>query len=186
MADGFISTKGDLIVRLHEKDRAHLVALSEHIGGGHQITSQRQGKIAALCAMDKINGIALREALGIIDVKTYNPPASLDFLRDKDHRLAFALGFSDGDGSVHFDHNGTFKSLRIIIHGSWYELFKGFFAQLSDDFDELNFTVNNTNARGNTSVYMGTKVSHKFITNFGDLHDLPLMKRKWVSPLVRL
>lgn len=179
MADGFISTKGDLIVRLHEKDRAHLVALSEHIGGGHQINLQRQGRIAALCAMDKINGVALREALGITEVKTYNPPASLDFLRDKDHRLAFALGFSDGDGSVHYDHNGTFKSLRIIVHGSWYPLLDRFFATLSEDFDELNFSVNNTNARGNTSVYMGTKRSHKFIMEFGTFHDLPLMERKW-------
>ena len=184
MADGHLSKKGDLIVRLHNKDRDHLVALSQHLGGGHFIASHRNGDMASLCAMDKINGIALRNALGITGVKTYSPPPNLDFLANSDHRLAFMLGFSDGDGSVQFDHNGVFKSLRILIHGNWFPLFRDFFAQIAEDHDELNFNVNNTNARGNTSVYMGTKRSHRYLTEFGLMHDLPLMKRKWVAPTV--
>lgn len=182
MADGHISPKGGLAVCLSTKDREHLYRLSDHIGGGHVIGFARDGSMSSLAATDKINGIALRDALGITKAKTYHPPSTLDFLRDKNHRLAFALGFSDGDGSVHYDHNGTFKSLRIIVHGSWYSLLDRFFATLSEDFDELNFSVNNTNARGNTSVYMGTKKSHKFIMEFGKFHDLPLMERKWRTP----
>lgn len=179
MADGYISNKGNLRIHLSEIDRQHLMKLASYIERPWLLDMSKN--MVALDAGDKINGLALKEFLGITIKKTFNPP-KLDFLTNSVMRLAFFMGFSDGDGSIHFDHNDSFKSLRIIIHANWFETMQEFCGLLSSEHP-LKFTVNNTNARGNTSVYMGTKAAHRYMVDFAEQHHLPILTRKWYPKL---
>ena len=176
MADGYISNKGILRVALSDIDRDHLEKLSTYIGKG--TVGEYSGGMVYLDACDKINGLALLHKLNITARKTYNPPSSFDFLLTPEERLAFFIGFSDGDGSIQFDHNDSFKSLRIVVHHNWYLLLEGFCATLAQE-NPLRFTVNNTNSRGNTSVYLGTKASHQYLRDFIIANGLPALDRKW-------
>lgn len=116
--------------------------------------------------MDKVNGETLKNRLQITEKKTYNPPSDFSFLKTPEMRLAFFIGFVDGDGSIHHDHNGTFKSIRIVIHENWYNFWISFTDQLVKDNPELSFNVNNINARKNTSVYIGTKRTKETLKDF--------------------
>ena len=98
MADGYISNRGILRVSLGLMDENHLLGLAHYIGKD-RVKDQGKG-MRYLDACDKINGLALKAKLGITEKKTYNPPDDLGFLQTSQERLAFFVGFSDGDGRL--------------------------------------------------------------------------------------
>lgn len=171
MSDGHITNKGDLIIRLQKSDSEYLKIFSEYIE-----CNLNFGKLVSVSVMDKINGVKLKNKLQIKERKTYNPPENFDFLTTKEERLAFLLGFIDGDGSIAY-RKEAFKSIRIIIHGSWLEVFEIFMKEFEDDFN-LKFTVN-SNKRFNTCIYIGKKENFEFLKNFAIENKLPIMGRKW-------
>lgn len=180
MADGYLSKKGALVVRLSTRDKEHLAKISELLSCNITYT-HRPTSMCSIEVMDRINGIKLKKHLGITERKTYNPPTGHDFLCTKEARLAFFVGFSDGDGCITFNSAGVFKSLRIVVHANWYQWFKNFCSVLEDDYPNLKFTVSNTNKRGNTYIYIGKKRTLEFFQNFIKENELPVMERKWYT-----
>jgi DNA-binding transcriptional regulator WhiA len=179
MSDGYLSNKGDLVFALSTKDENHLVKLSEYLGYPINIQRDVDVYMSRFSVMDKINGALLKTKLQITEKKTYNPPIDFSFLKTKEERLAFYIGFVDGDGSIQYDKKGTFKSIRIIVHGNWYNFWSSFCEQLTKDYSDLSFTVNNTNKRGNTSIYIGKKNTKHFLETFINENKLTILNRKW-------
>ncbi len=179
MADGHITNKGDLKIFLSIKDRNHLEKLAAYI---KDVKIYDYGTMSHFSVMDKINGNFLKEKLNINSRKTYNPPDSFDFLKTEEQLLAFFIGFVDGDGNISFrslkDGSKSFRSIRIVVHHNWYDFFKEYCSKLEQEFD-LNFTINNTNKRGNTTVYLGTCASYNKLKDFINNNKLPILVRKW-------
>lgn len=173
-SDGYLSATGKLVVQLSNLDRDHLDKLATKLSAP---VYEAKGNMCRIDVMDKVSTECLRNKLGIKAKKTYSPPDNFEFLSTPDERLAFLLGFIDGDGSLRFDHNGSFKSLKVVVHENWFDFFENFCHTVGQDFD-LRFTVTK-NGRGNTSVYMGTKKSHRDLVNFINQYQIPAMDRKW-------
>jgi hypothetical protein len=178
MSDGYLNDKGELVVCLSTKDKSHLITLSEHIGYPIKIQDDKMF-MSRFSVMDRINGLRLKDKLQIGVKKTYNPPPDSSFLKTPEERLAFFIGFVDGDGNITYDKKGTFKSIRIVIHGNWYEWWVDFCDQLKPNYPTFTFNVNNTNARGNTTIYIGKKQTREFLINFIKEHKLTILERKW-------
>lgn len=179
MSDGYISKKGELVFALSTKDDIQLHNLISFLGHSVNIQHQDDVYMSRLSIMDRVNGLKLKDKLLITEKKTYNPPTDFSFLKTPEQRLSFFIGFVDGDGSIHHDKNGTFKSIRIVIHANWYEFWMDFCGKLTEDYPNLAFTVNNTNNRGNTSIYIGKKDTKEFIKEFVELHNIKILERKW-------
>ncbi|MDP2692441.1 MAG: hypothetical protein Q8O88_02240, partial [bacterium] len=62
---------------------------------------------------------------------------------------------------------------------NWFEFFRKFCLMLEKNFLNFKFNVNNTNKRGNTTVYFGKKSNYLFLTDFIKKHNLPALNRKW-------
>jgi len=179
MSDGYLNDKGELVVCLSTHDESHLIKLSEYIGYPIKIQKDSKFYMSRFSVMDRINGLKLKDILQIGTKKTYNPPLDSSFLKTPEERLAFFIGFVDGDGCLTYNKKGIFKSIRIVIHGNWYEWWVDFCNQLKPNYPDLAFNVNNTNARGNTSIYIGKKQTREFLINFIKKHKLTILERKW-------
>lgn len=178
MADGHITDRGELKITLSSEDERHLVELANYLGYDVHLHKQPCVNLTDFHVMDRINGLRLKQTLQIDNKKTYNPPKNFDFLTTPDEKLAFFIGFVDGDGNLTY-LNETFKSIRIVVHGNWYDWWKSFCDDLSIHYPNLRFTVNNTNQRHNTTVYVGTKETRRFLLEFINKHNLKILKRKW-------
>lgn len=178
MSDGHISEDGKLRISLHKQDYSHLNVLSKKIGA-YINKYKSQGNMICLEVGDKINALKLKNKLGILKRKTYNPPLNFNFLKTPEEFLAFFIGFTDGDGCLTFNKKNVFKSIRIVVHGNWIEFFRNFCKSLSEKYPNLKFTVNNTNKRGNTTVYIGTKSTYCFLSEFIKRNQLTVLNRKW-------
>ena len=175
MADGFIGKDGALIVQLHEKDKSHLMKLAEKLGC--DISCSSKNHAIRLARTDKINGVLLRDKLGITETKTTTPPVNLDFLQFPDANLAFLLGFIDGDGSITYK-NGVFRSVRVMVHGSWVDRLVELTENISLTDDWFSARVSIT-SRGFALLYFGTKAKQEHILTFIETNNLPVMERKW-------
>lgn len=175
-ADGYLPENGKLVVQLWDTDLDYLQRLADKLNINLSAVPK---SMIRLEVMDKSSSGKLRSTLGMKTKKTYNPPENFDFLRTPEQRLAFFIGFSDGDGCVTFDHNLSFKSLRIVVHENWFEIFRKLCILLEEDFG-LHFTVTK-NGRRNTSVYLGSKESHRTIIKFIEANQLPVLERKWYN-----
>lgn len=172
MSDGHISNKGDLKIHLQKSDDNYLKKLSDYL----EVSLKYHKNLCVLDPMDKINGVFLKEKLNIKSRKTYNPPSDLNFLKSKEEKLAFLIGFIDGDGSIQY-RRGSFQSIRIVIHENWFETLQDISNQLKKDWD-INSTITK-NARGNACMYIGSYNTYKFFLDFIKENNLPNMIRKW-------
>lgn len=178
MSDGYLNDKGELVICLSTHDKSHLITLSKYIGYDINIQDDKMF-MSRFSVMDRINGIKLKDKLQIGNKKTYNPPQNSNFLKTPEERLAFFIGFVDGDGCLTYNKKGIFKSIRVVIHGNWYNWWVDFLNQLKPDYPNLAFTVNNTNVRGNTTIYIGKKQTRIFLIEFIKEHKLTILERKW-------
>lgn len=104
MADGHISKRCSLIIRLNKKDKDHLQKLASKINGkltfSKKISSftNKESEFVNLTASDKK---ILTNCMTILNMKetakTYFPP-TLDVFNE--YFIYFFLGFVDGDGSI--------------------------------------------------------------------------------------
>lgn len=173
ISDGYLSNRGELVVQLGIKDKIYLSQLAKYIG----VTPYYPTGFIRISAMDRINGLKLKNKLGIIVKKTYNPPNNFDFLKNKDMMLAFLIGFIDGDGCIQY-RNETFSSIRIVIHHNWISFFKTFQQILLNYYPFLRLNIS-LNGRNNTCIYLGKKSNYQFLCNFIKIHQLPILDRKW-------
>ncbi len=177
VADGHITDKGNLKVKLHSSDSAYLAKLAAHIGCG----TRREGKMIVIEAMDRVNGLALKNLLGLKKRKTYNPPDNTGFLHSRESILAFLIGIIDGDGSVTYRNwayrSSVFQSIRIESHGSWLAFFNELSARLLTE-GGIPSTVR-LNTRGFTQVYLGTAATFATLQRFSAANKLPVLERKW-------
>ncbi|QRY46134.1 hypothetical protein JVX93_04420 [Mycolicibacterium boenickei] len=181
LADGYLGEKGSLVVALSTRDREHLEKLGSYLGAP-SIAYERNGEMSRLAVSDKYGCAELRKKLMLSTegAKTYFPPTSLEFLDADDLVLPFFIGLVDGDGSIHYDHNGTFKSIRILVHGSWHETLVDLASRVSAQVGRTP-SVSNTNARGNASLYLGTVAAHQILKQNISVNQLPALRRKWES-----
>jgi hypothetical protein len=175
LSDGHISDRGELVIQLHEQDKKHLLKISNYID--KDIQYLRSKNMVRLTNMDIINSEKLKHKLGIKKKKTYNPPDNFDFLQNKEERIAFLIGFIDGDGSISY-RKGSFQSIRIIVHENWFNVLNNFCNKLVDDFSILKFTVS-YNKRKNTQVCLHGINRYKFLKDFIISNKIPSLERKW-------
>lgn len=175
LSDGHLTNRGELIIRLQNLDLNYLKVLSDYIGC--KLNYIESKNMVSLSAMDKINGIKLKNKLGITEKKTYNPPLNFDFLKTKEEMLSFLIGFIDGDGNITFNEKGVFKSIRIIIHGSWFNVMSDFINRLGLATN-IHFTIKK-NKRGNTFLYIGKKDNYMFLKKHINDNNINVLARKW-------
>jgi hypothetical protein len=177
-ADGYIGDKGNFQIGLWKKDSEFLSKIGDVFKLGE--LKPAGSDMVKVEVSDKACTTELKELLGYKTQKTYNPPDDINFLPTLEMQLAFLIGFSDGDGCITFDKNNSFKHLRIVVHHNWYSFLEELASSISLE-TSLTFNVNTANSRGNTTLYMGSKSNHKFLIDFIEKHNLPVMKRKWYN-----
>lgn len=171
LADGHISKNNRLRVTLAEKDKNHLIKLSNYLKLPYFIT---KGGQYTTSAMDKVNLSKVKEKFDINNRKTYVPPNTNIFIELSDKQLlSLFVGFIDGDGSIRNYQNRKDYFLTIKCHSSWkiiLELFSNKFLNNS------NVIINNKGysffSSGNTELLKNLK-SRVIELN------IPIMSRKW-------
>lgn len=177
MADGHFSQSGYLVVSLSVKDEVHLETLVKYLGTGK--IARYQETMSTVSIGDKHTINMLKNKLNVSDEgpKTYHPISSLDFLESEEMAMAFFIGMVDGDGSIAYK-NDVFKSIRILVFNSWTSVLNELADLIQKPLDR-RANVNNNNARGNASLYIGTKDVYNRLVNFIEENEIPVLRRKW-------
>lgn len=183
-ADGSVDDRR-LSVTLAQKDRGHLVMLSEHIGGiVHDYAYRTSFGSSGTCRLSVMDTKVVRELLNRFELrsnKTYNPP-STDALKSIpiEKRIAMWVGFIDGDGSINVLNRHTSPyNINIKIHSSWKHVLELLISDMKEFFDINSATSVITDKKG----YIRTSLSHldiilsikQYIIN----NDIPVLERKW-------
>lgn len=119
----------------------------------------------SLSIMDTENADKIKVKFDWQERKTYNPPVKMILSQDK--KMAIAIGFIDGDGSISFRHNKTSFHILIRCHSSW--------------FDFLNWLYGNCNINkaGYADSYICDSEVCKSLKRFSLDVGLPILERKW-------
>lgn len=171
-SDGHITDNYILKVKLQETDKQYLDGLAEYLG----CKSRPEGNMIVIEAMDKINGEILKNKLRLNKRKTYNPPYSLDFIKDDKILLALLIGMIDGDGYIS-RKNGSFKCIKIEVHESWIHILSELSTRLNSSFGFKSNT--RVTSRDTALFYLGRKESYETLCNFIQENKIPILNRKW-------
>lgn len=137
-ADGYISKTGHFQIST-SKNINHLTQLANFLSA--KITTNKFSKSSyktnslfyyRIAIKDKIIGVQIRNLLGIIDKKTYNP-ISLNFFDNDIKFYSFLIGFIDGDGYIYKGNKSW--NIKIEIHQSWYNILKEIQQKVLHDFN---------------------------------------------------
>lgn len=176
MADGYISSEGELKIMLHLQDIDHLDILAKYLN----INVLIKDNYCNISCKDVINGILLKNKLNISERKTYNPP-KLDFLENKDFFLSFLAGFIDGDGMIGYRNDNPYL-MRIMIHGSWKNNLEYIKMRLNQYF---NFSITvSTTKKGYSYLSMSSKKDILTLKKEFLKLNIPILKRKWKNNLI--
>lgn len=178
MSDGHLSEKNALIISLNKTDLNHLEKISNKIGCN--ILKSEKSNMVTINIMDNINILSLKEKLGINHNKTYNPPTvehMSNLLNSTEKLLSFLIGFIDGDGSIQYQKDKTtFKSLRIHIHSSWFNIMDWISIELNKLGMNSSCVICN---RGYTQLNICSIKNYQIFKNFINNNNIPILERKW-------
>ena len=190
-ADGHISKSNRLNITLSLKDLSHLEKFASYINSKVWISRFGRYDKCTVSVKDIDNIKILKQLYDIHHQKTYNPPNlnMFDSLSDK-QKIAFIIGFIDGDGSLR-KLNRTSTPFNIIIknHATWLPMHTLFSLSLIDYFD----VESNMKPKILNSGYSQLNITHSNIIgglkDFVEDNNLPVLERKWesiyVTPRIR-
>lgn len=185
-ADGHISQNNRLRITLSIKDLTHLERFAKYVNSKVWITRFGKYDKCTVSIKDVDNIKLLKELYDIHHRKTYHPPNSVIFDNlSNQQKLAFVIGFIDGDGSIR-KLSRTSSPYNIVIknHASWLPVHNQFSNFLKDYFD----VESSMNPKLMNSGYSQLNISHSDIVygikTFIDENDIPVLSRKWdiISP----
>jgi len=169
MADGS-TTEDRITLGLATRDEEHLRRFGDFVAyRGEAKPYRRSRKIAC---MDKKVVPVVREKFGFRDNKTENPPMSLPDGTDA-QRLAFVVGFIDGDGSMRLGKGRRFCNIAVKVHGTWLAMMRRM-ACFVYGFARNESGCPKLNAKG----YAEWVVSNSVVIRFMEM-GLPILRRKW-------
>lgn len=175
LADGSISNRGNLRIRLSVVDKAHLEKLGSVLGikvtEYTYNTNFKEGRGCSLTCLDSINGPKILERLRVQSNKTKNPPTNLDFLTTDCQFISFLLGFIDGDGTVRKRYG-----IQVNCHAVMLPVFILFQERLAGlgikSYSKLD-------SRGYSLFTICTSADVLFLKNFAKNYQIPILERKW-------
>lgn len=165
LADGHISLNR---LNLTNKDRVVLENFCKYLGLEESCIKSRvvnNGIYYYVSVMDIENADKIRNKFDWRDRKTYNPPIEMSLPQDK--KMAIAIGFIDGDGSINFRHNKTSFHISIRCHSSWFYFLKWLYGNC------------NINKDGYAASYITDSEVCKSLKKFSLEFNLPILERKW-------
>lgn len=168
-ADGSFESRGKIKVGLGIKDKNHLLKLVKFI---NYIGSIREYENSIeISFMNK----KIKQLMNEYDIKpnkTYNPPKDIPYI-DSHLRLAYCIGFIDGDGSIRNYNKRKSFFLTIKNHGNWIKMLDKIGKELSQIYTvKLNKDGYSTLTICNTTILKNIKRSMLLL-------GLPFMERKW-------
>lgn len=199
-ADGSINSQNQLVVMISERDKVHLEELAKflktEVKYPYGKECNRTGyaskfPLVRITVCDSKLMPKIKDKLGMTHYnKTYNP-IDFDVIPAK-FKLAFIIGFIDGDGSI-FSFTSKYKTKKQLItvqknsisienHVSW----KGFLQKLIDyvykDIDAYKGRVPTSRITSNqgkayAKISIGNKEVHKKL--YTKAKTLPSLNRKW-------
>ena len=178
MADG-TTTKSRISLVLAKKDYGHLRKFGMFIEYRGKYTPQvvKGYKSFKMASMDTFTVPNIREKFGFRSRKTENPPNSLP-QGTGEQKLAFIVGFIDGDGSIRIGKGRRFCNIGVKVHGSWLGMLRkmaGFvyhMAGCESGFPKLN-------KEGYAEWTISNSIITKFLKRKVYELKLPVLKRKW-------
>jgi len=119
-ADGTVQNNDKRIsLTLSEKDEEHLLRYKKFIECDNKTLVIEQTKSLRVSTMDSIVVPKIVKKRFLFERKTYNPPKDIP-ARQANLRFAYAVGFTDGDGTIQYQSGGRKDSLLTVkCHSSW-------------------------------------------------------------------
>lgn len=174
MADG-TSTENRISLTLAKRDDEHLRRFGkfvEYKGKANSYLNSRK-----IACMDTGKVPLIRERFDFKNNKTENPPSELPEGSDG-QRLAFVIGFIDGDGSITTGKGRRFCNIRVKVHGSWLGVLRQM-ACLVYGLAGCSSGAPKLNALGYAEWVVSDSVVTKFLKKKMMEMKLPAMNRKW-------
>lgn len=168
-ADGSFNLKGRIKLGLGIKDKNHLLKLVKFINYTGSIR-ENNNSIEISFMNKKIKQLMID--YDIKPNKTYNPPIDIPY-KDPILRLAYCVGFIDGDGSIKNYSKRESFFLTIKNHGSWEKMLNIIGKEMSDVY-----TVK-INKLGYSILTICNTTKLKNIKEKILLINIPFMERKW-------
>jgi hypothetical protein len=168
-------------ITTHEKDNEHLNFLINKLNIKDYFFQKIKSQHSVRYTFWDTNNIQeLIKKFHIYDRKTYNPPDSLNFIKDNNLFLAFFIGYIDGDGCILKTKKNYFK-LNTECNNSWINIYKEFKIKIYSIFNikQTKNLVSLNNIKNTITMSLSKENIlynlYKFIKN----NNLPVMERKW-------
>ena len=178
IADGHLTSRGELIINLNNQDKEHLIKLSKHLNTNIKTFSKSNGysitpkDFCILRIQDKTFGKKWLSILNITAPKTYFPP-DLSIFLNKENLLSFFIGLIDGDGCIWSSKN--WLNLRVELHGNWLNTLELISIKLKEFYD-IDSKVKLTK-RGSSKIDINRKKDLNILKNY--VNNVDYLERKW-------
>ena len=182
MADGHLSLRGELQLRLSVLDIEHLRKLSEYLNvpmgvrDGDTYGIYTSNDICVMSVMDVKVIKEIKDRFSVGNNKTLNP-CSVSHIKDKNNLLSFFCGFVDGDGCITNSPNGKANMLRIQCHQSWVKTLTDIGVELSKYYN-INFKCS-IDKSGYARFVIHKNKDLLILKSEIDKLNLPYLYRKW-------
>lgn len=180
LADGHISERKRLTIRLANKDRNHLENFCKFINLNiNTVKYYKKTNSVTLSVMDTKILTKLVDKFDISNNKTYNPPKLVNM--NKKLMISLYIGFIDGDGCIRKQYKRHDCLISIKCHKTW----EIFLRDLSDNLyryfnlKELHGTKNSTYLGKYSNINICNNALLKRIKGYSLKYNLPVLNRKW-------
>lgn len=170
LADGNFGKLNTIKCTLSSVDKNHIKKLQTFLNI-ENLNFENNNSACTIKAMDTDIVPLICKKFDISNTKTYNPPKTLEHIKNRDLLLSLIIGFIDGDGCIS-NKNKSF-SLTVKCHSSWIEILD-FFAKKINPTSQAK--INNA---GYAYFTISNVESLKEIKRKALEFRLPILSRKW-------
>lgn len=189
LADGCFTTKDDVTVSQHAKEKEFFEKFIQLLGGRQDrikfrthTTSYSQKPLPMMYyrSGNKAMLDEMRKRIGLRQAKTYNPPTKINYFFERDLFLNFMTGLIDGDGCIWITKSGKttislWPNIRIEMHYNWLPILDEFKRVLFEFYGvESRTRVSN---RGYAQLIFAKKEAIKVLLDASE--QTLRMERKW-------
>ena len=175
LADGHINDK-ELIISLSIKDIEHLTILSNYLKCNINIL--KNNLYCGFRINDIVNVLKLKNKLHLLNFnKTENPPDISKYNISTEKMLSLIIGYIDGDGCIEISKEGRCKTIKMEVHGSWFNNLKFISEFLKNNFNIDSKVIINNRGYAHFSTNKHNQIKELF-QKIKEL-NIPYLKRKW-------
>jgi len=182
LADGHVTPRGQLRLRIAECDKAHLLKYGRFIHYTGKVATHvgskptHQNDVCIVAANKQV--LAQLAEFGLRPRKTYYPPQPESLPADTDLMLSLLIGFIDGDGAIQYQTGRSDCKLTIKVHSTWLSILAALRQRVVSIFN-TDMAEPHINKQGYAHWCMANQRVLRELKQHAIRLGLPMLARKW-------